>query len=155
MSTKSTSPRIRKPYDRSPSTITFPETTMTKQSFQAECDINTIMDKYKVTGLVQHVQAVQGSYGDFTSVQDYQLTLNQVIAAQEAFDQLPSKIRLRFNNDPAHLMAFLSDQDNQEEAIRLGLAERKPTPPKPEEKPGSASPTEKKSEPATPATPAQ
>jgi len=130
--------KIRKPYDASvPASIKFPETTMAKQAFKDECDINTIMSKYQKTGLIEHVQKVQGSYGDFTSVQDYQLSLNQVIAAQEAFDQLPAKIRERFNNDPAHLMSFMNDDKNAEEAIALGLAERV-SPPQPKAAPAAS-----------------
>lgn len=118
--------KIRRPYDASqPKSISFPETTMAKQAFKDECDINTIMAKYARTGVYEHVQRVQGSYGDFTSVQDYQLTLNQVIEAQQAFDQLPAKIRARFHNDPSHLMSFLDDKDNYDEAVRLGLVEPK------------------------------
>lgn len=98
---------------------------MAKQAFKDECDINTIMSKYAKTGLIEHVQRVQGSYGDFTSVQDYQLSLNQVIEAQEAFDHLPAKIRARFNNDPSHLMAFIQNADNYDEAVKLGLVEPK------------------------------
>lgn len=118
--------KIRRPYDASQaSSITFPNTTMAKQAFKDECDINTIMRKYQKTGLFEHVQRVRGSYGDFTSVQDYQLSLNQVIEAQEAFDQLPAKIRARFANDPAHLMAFIADDANYDEAVKLGLVEPK------------------------------
>lgn len=125
-----TKTKIRRPYDASSgSSITFPEKTMTKQAFKDECDINNIMSKYQKTGLIEHVQNVQGSYGDFTSVQDYQLSLNQVIAAQEAFDQLPAKIRERFANDPSHLMSFLGDEKNRDEAIRLGLLEAPEPPP--------------------------
>lgn len=104
---------------------------MAKQSFADECNINNIMSKYQRTGLIDHVAKVQGSYGDFTSVQDYQLSLNQVIEAQDAFDELPSSVRKRFGNNPAELMAFLSDPDNREEAVKLGLVE--PPPPKPKE----------------------
>lgn len=120
-----TKSKIRKPYDQhARNAISFPNATMAKQSFKAETDINTIMAKYQATGLIDHVQRVQGAYGDFTSVQDYQLSLNQVIEAQEAFERLPSKIRARFSNDPAHLMAFMEDPANLEESITLGLREK-------------------------------
>lgn len=140
--------KIRRPYDASPKTsITFPAKTMAKQAFKDECDINTIMSKYQKTGVIEHVKNVQGSYGDFTSVQDYQLSLNQVIAAQDAFDQLPARVRERFANDPSRLMAFLADEKNLDEAERLGLIERAPEPPQapnpsPAQKDAKASSTE-------------
>lgn len=128
--------KIRRPYDASqPTSISFPEKTMAKQAFKDECNINTIMSKYQKTGLIEHVQKVQGAYGDFTSVQDYQLSLNQVIEAQEAFEALPAAVRKRFGNDPSHLMSFLEDPSNLDEAVKLGLVELTPIPqPKTEEK---------------------
>lgn len=130
--------KIRKPYDASVrQSILFPEKTMAKQSFKEECDINTIMAKYQKTGLIEHVQNVQAQYGDFTSVTDYQLSLNQVIAAQAAFEQLPARVRERFLNDPSRLMAFLEDDKNRDEAVRLGLIE--PSPPPQPEAPSGAS----------------
>lgn len=137
----STKVKIRRPYDPSVRTsIKFPNQTMAKQSFRDETNINIIMAKYQKTGLIEHVQKVQGSYGDFTSVQDYQLSLNQVIEAQEAFDQLPAKIRKRFHNDPSHLMSFLQDKNNLDEAIALGLVEPSPDPQPKEPAKGSSEP---------------
>lgn len=141
----STKVKIRKPYDKTERlALNFPKPTMAKQSFKDECNINTIMAKYQNTGLIDHVAKVQGAYGDFTSVQDYQLSLNQVIAAQDAFDELPSAVRKRFANNPSELMAFLSDKENHDEAVKLGLIPKPSAPP-------PAAPTEP-SEKATPAT---
>lgn len=145
----------RRPYDPTLRTsVIFSQPTMAKQSFKDESDINTIMRKYQSTGIIEHVQRVQGSYGDFSNVQGYQLSLNQVIAAQEAFDELPAMLRKRFGNDPAQLMTFLDDQDNLEEAIRLGLVEKPATPPeaeKPKKKPAGAAPQTPPSEGEAPA----
>lgn len=130
---------IRKPYEQTVrQQVRFPSPSMAKQSFKAECDINTIMSKYQKTGLIDHVQRVQGSYGDFTSVQDYQLSLNQVMDAHEAFMELPAAVRRRFDNDPAHLMSFLQDPNNRDEAVRLGLVEP-PSTPQPKEAPAASS----------------
>ena len=37
---------------------------------------------------------------------------------------LPSRVRRRFDNDPAELMEFLADEANREEAVMLGLIEK-------------------------------
>lgn len=125
-------PKIRKPYDASSRTaISFPNATMTKQSFKDECDINTILLKYQKTGFLDPAMVrARGSFGDFTSYDDYHSSLNQIIEAQEAFDQLPSSLRKRFSNDPGELLAFLEDPKNNEEAYKLGLREH-PVEPKP------------------------
>jgi phage internal scaffolding protein len=52
---------------------------------------------------------------------DYHTAMNALIASEEQFDALPSKLRARFNNEPYKLIEFLDDPKNQSEAIALGL----------------------------------
>lgn len=93
----------------------------TKQSFRDECNVNTIMEKYQRTGLIPHVEMHGGEYGDYTNVQDYQSSLNQVIAAQDMFASLPSSLRNRFSNNPASFLDFVSNPSNKDEMRSLGL----------------------------------
>lgn len=124
----------------------FKKKSLTKASMQAECDINQIMAKYQKSGLIEAPQKANGQYGDFTGIGSYQDALNQVIAAQDAFDALPSSLRKRFQNDPAELLAFLDDEGNLGEARELGLI-----PPEPVEDPApEASPEPTKKPPAEP-----
>ena len=37
------------------------------------------------------------------------------------FDSLPSSLRERFSNDPSRLLAFVDDESNFDEAVKLGL----------------------------------
>lgn len=99
-----------------------------KQSFVAECDINTILKEYSVTGQLKHIsaKAAQGAYMDLPDNLDFQQSLEIVKAAEVAFAGLPSKTRDRFANDPARFLAFMSDPENQAEAIKLGLATQRP-----------------------------
>lgn len=103
------------------------ESSRAKQSMSAECDINLIMDKYARDGLVAHLNTHQGSYGDLPGVVDYHDALNAVISAKEAFDTLPSKIRSRFDNEPAKFLAFVNDDANLDEMAELGLIENTKT----------------------------
>lgn len=100
---------------------TSADVVMTKQEFKDECDINTIMGKYVVTGQLPFDGTSPGQYGDYTNVPD--LLEAQLIVKQSAedFEALPSAVRERFANDPVRLMRFLSDESNREEAIKLGL----------------------------------
>ncbi len=102
---------------------------LTKQSFKDECDINFIMNKWQRTGQIPDsaVGTMRPRYGDFTNPNDYMEACNRVLDANEAFASLPAFLRDRFANEPANLIAFLGDADNQEEAIKLGLAQP-PTP---------------------------
>lgn len=95
--------------------------SLTVQSSKDECDINNILKKYVKTQLMDHVNVHQGSYGDYTSVQDYHTSVQQVMAAEEMFMSLPSGLRKRFGNDPAEFLAFVEDEANVDEARKLGL----------------------------------
>ncbi len=105
------------------------EPSRTKQAFKEDCDINRIMRKYKKTGVIDHLAPSRPSYGDFESSADYQLACNQVIAAEDAFAELPSHIRDRMDNDPGKLLDFINDPSNAAEAFELGLTSVSPAPP--------------------------
>lgn len=77
------------------------------------------MAKFDKTGLLDHVNKFQGNYGDAMGVQDYHSSLNQVLAAQEAFHTLPAKIRSKFFNDPGQFMAYMDNPKNAEELQNL------------------------------------
>lgn len=94
----------------------------TDKSHRDECNINRIMTKAGFTGLVAQKQ--NGLYGDFTNASDFQECQSRVMDAINDFQMLPSKIRKRFDNNPATLLDFLSNVANRDEAIELGLIER-------------------------------
>lgn len=90
------------------------------QSAAEECDINTIVRRFHLTGqLPENVRAPV--FGDFDGVFDYQSAMNAVRAAQESFMAMPPEVRARFGNDPGELVAFCSDEANRSEAEKLGL----------------------------------
>lgn len=104
--------------------------SLTDESFKEECDINTIVRNFGLTGqLPDNIRTPLE--GDFTEVVDYQTALNMVIAADAAFMELPSEVRERFANDPAKFVAFASDPANLEECRKMGLADPLRAPPAP------------------------
>ena len=118
-------PKFRTAYDRdSVEGITFTEPTLAQQHFKDECDVNNILRKYEATGLVTHVANGTPSYGDFSSVLEFQQAQNILIEAQDAFDALPASLRKRFDNDPAVMLEFIENPDNREEAEKLGLVNK-------------------------------
>ena len=61
---------IRKKYELTESTAQNTDSkSLTQQQFQAECDVNTIMAKYRKTNMITHLNNRQGNYGDFTNAQ--------------------------------------------------------------------------------------
>lgn len=104
--------------------------SMTKQAFAEACDINNILREYSVTGMVSHLapNAAEGRYEDMPESVDYQEAMNVVLAAQETFATLPSKLRERFENDPAQFLEFVNDPANRAEAKELGLLKPEQSP---------------------------
>lgn len=102
------------------SALSCPEPTLAQQHARDECDINTIVRRFGLTGeLPNNVRVPR--YGDFTAVSDYQTAMNMVMEANAAFMELPAEVRSRFNNDPGALVDFISDDSNRAEAEKLGL----------------------------------
>lgn len=101
------------------------EPSLTQQQFKKDCDVNNIIAKYKKTGSVTHIRnRVEGVYADLTNIPSYDEALQQIIHANNTFNELPALVRARFANDPQQLINFLQDPENVEESIKLGLRER-------------------------------
>jgi len=101
--------------------IDFPEfSRWTKQSFAEECDINTIMRKYNNSGEMPAINIQAPQYLDATGF-DYQEAMQFTAGAQSLFNELPSAIRNRFNNDPAQFLDFTSKEENKTEMAQMGL----------------------------------
>lgn len=99
------------------------EPTLAQQHFKDECDINHILEKFSITGILPEAP-LSPRYGDFSGIGDYHTALNRVIAAQHEFGALPAQIRARFDNDPSKLIDFLDDEANRSEAEKLGLVNK-------------------------------
>lgn len=101
--------------------------SLTQQSFQDECDINTIVRRFGLTGAMP--EPLEPRYGDFSNAVDFHSAMNAVRSASEGFMTLPADLRKRFENDPANLISFLQDGANLKEAVSLGLVNPPPSPP--------------------------
>lgn len=110
---------------RTKSTIEFEKTGRTKQAHKDETDINLIMAKYVKTGVLEHANKHAGSYG-FASSADFKESLEIIQTAQEMFDELPSQIRTKFENNPADFLDFVQDPANATEMYELGLSDINP-----------------------------
>lgn len=95
--------------------------TMTQQQFKEEVDINTIVERFGLTGqLPENVRVPE--YGDYTdAVTDYHTALNMLNEADAAFMQLPAKVREEFGNNPQRLLEFVADEKNAARAAELGI----------------------------------
>lgn len=96
------------------------DVVMVKQEFKQECDINQIMKRYENYGVLPEVKE-GGVFADVSNCGDFLAAQNVVAEAKNAFASLPASVRDRFRNDPAQLLAFLDDDKNRDEAVKLGL----------------------------------
>lgn len=116
--------RFHSPYLNPRSRVSLDTGTdsLVEQSHKDNCDIVKILKKYDKTGLITHVNNMRAEYGDFTHINEYQESLNLVIKAQNSFNELPSELRKKFSYDPGQFMEFVTNPDNYEEMVKLGLA---------------------------------
>lgn len=122
--------------------ITCLDKSLTQQQFKDESNINVLFGRYLETGEIPQVEGM--AFGDFTGIYDFQTAMNAVRTAEESFQQLPARIKNRFDNNPQRLVEFLGDPENREEAEFLKIVKPRTddTPPEtPAMAPGSASAT--------------
>lgn len=100
-------------------TVKNDEPSLTIQSHAEDCDITRIAAAME-QGLFRP-RGPEPMFGDFTGIVDYRSAVKAVGEAYEGFMQFPAKVRARFRNDPAELLAFMEDPDNYDEGLKLGL----------------------------------
>lgn len=131
--------------------ISFGE-SMTEQSHKKSCDINTILNRYKKTGIINHINNMQGKYEDYPSSIDFHLMQTKIAVAKSMFESIPSNIRAKFENDPGKFLDFASNPENREAMLEMGFSEEH-LPEKPETPASPEIPVEPAPEPAPVATP--
>ncbi len=118
--TTSKSPIPRNAYSPRQSVVSPCGENAAQQQFKEDCDVNIIMQRFQKTGAIDHVSKHQPEYG-FASPTDYHESMNIVTSAQSMFNDLPSKLRNEFHNNPQALLEFVQDPKNADRAAELGL----------------------------------
>lgn len=105
----------------------FERPSQTKQCFKDQCDFNKVIDRFMKTGVLEHARSgSEPRYADLIGSVDYQTSLARIKQAEASFEALPAKIRNKFENDPVQFLEFVSNPQNVDEMVNLGLASRKP-----------------------------
>lgn len=108
-----------------PSDLVFTKAdrSMTRQSFAKDADINNIMAKYAVSGVLVDPNDVDSArlphFGDFSDLVDYPTLVGRINQAQADFMTLPSGVRARFDNSVENLLDWIADPKNVVEAVSL------------------------------------
>lgn len=95
--------------------------TLVEQHHKDDCDVNKIIPRYERTGILTHLNAIEGTYGDLTGF-DFETAANMVANANSLFEQLPGQVKKRFRNSPAMFLDFMDNPNNADEMVALGLA---------------------------------
>lgn len=115
------------------------EPSLTQQSDIADSEINIIGPKYIKTGIAT-VTSRKALFGDFTQAPTFADAQQMILAAEDAFEALPAKVRERFDNQTGKLVEFLLDPDNKDQAIKLGLIDKPADPPNNPQAPATQAP---------------
>lgn len=105
--------RIRKPFGHYPRPTVIEGPDLAVQSERDACDINLIMARYQKTGIIDHLNKYQGSYGVHTQM-DYQSAMETLDNVEQMFADLPSTTREKFENDPGKFLMAVNDAKPEE-----------------------------------------
>lgn len=103
---------------------------LTVQHPKEDTDINILMERMGVKdgSKLPYFTNPMAIYGDFSQLPTDPTEVAQILHDGElAFMKLPAKLRQRFENTEA-LFAFMNDNENYDEAVRIGLLEKPKTP---------------------------
>lgn len=85
--------------------------SMTKQAFKDETDVNRIIAKFQVSGVISHQAKYGGVYGDFSDF-DFLQAQNDIRRAEVIFAALPSEVRREFDQDMSKFFSYVNDPEN-------------------------------------------
>lgn len=101
--------------------------SLTQQEFKESCDINNILAKFSVQAQAlgvdpsQLMPQDQGTYGDFSNLDDFQTAQNKIAFLNDQFSNLPSDVRRRFGDDLNNFVSAISDPSRVDELGELGV----------------------------------
>lgn len=107
---------------------TSKDPVLTTQADRDEVDINKIVARIYKTGQMPPMLGGEPFYGDVSEISDLQDCYIKIQEAEDMFMSQPAEIRERFEHSPVKFVEFFEDPGNLEEAIKLGLAQKRPEP---------------------------
>ena len=93
----------------------------TKQSAEADSNINNIVRRFTKTGQLTHISDVLGEYRDMSDIPDLKEAMDIVADANSTFQELPAHIRKAMGHDAANFLPYIDDPNNQEQCEIWGL----------------------------------
>lgn len=97
--------------------------TLTEQNHKERVQIQNILHRFTKTGMLTHVNSLQGTYEDFPTALDFQTMQNIIANAKSMFESIPAQIRAKFKNDPAVFLEAVHDPSMRENLLEMGFSE--------------------------------
>ena len=96
---------------------------ITEQHHARSCDINTILARYKQTGVIEHIKNFEPQYGDVSEV-DFKNAMDTVATVKSEFESLPAWARAKFDGVEHYLRLMQTDEGVEElrKMVAPGLA---------------------------------
>lgn len=106
--------------------------SLTVQSQAKEADINTIVERFHLTGEIPLASRVPFPTDvDFDEILDFKTANDRLLQARDSFLSLPASVRSQFQNDPLAFADFATVPDNLPKLREWGLAPAAPPAPEP------------------------
>lgn len=109
------------------SALTCLDPSLAAQEMTSDTDINRIVETWVRTGMAP-VTNVEALSGDFSNVDDYRTMLDKISRAKAEFMTFDADVRSYFKNDPANLIAALSDESQSSKLVEFGIKKAPPAP---------------------------
>lgn len=93
--------------------------SLTQQHMSESTDINNMVKRYTQGGQI-NLNKRQPTFG-IASAADFHTMQNAVADVRTQFNNLPSRLRSKFQNDPHMLLRWLENPANHDQAVKLGL----------------------------------
>jgi len=121
----------------------------TQDWYREESSIDHILEKFHRSQdpSVLMRPGANPQYVDLPPGIDYQAAMIQVSQAESAFENLPAKMRAKFDNNPRTFLDALHDPANEGYFVAEGLLKPRPVPPQPKKNEGPPAPSKDTPEP--------
>lgn len=94
---------------------------MTEQKHKDDTDINVLLSRFDRRHALEFRSDNVGHFG-FADAVTFQDAMYIVAKGNSMFEEMPSHLRQKFENNPAKFLSFVQNPENAEKMVKLGLA---------------------------------
>lgn len=92
-----------------------------QQQFKDQCSTDAIIRRYNMMGINPFVSTAEPQYLDTTLVPSFVAAMDSQVRVKDYFDNLPSDVRLQFNNSPEQFSQVVLSGQHDDMLRELGI----------------------------------